>query len=331
MSPVVNAITSTAQCSAQGYVAGFFDTGDFDGPSDPNSNQGEVFYTVVPDPSGTVSCSHSVATLGTDVPATFLHELQHLIYFSQHVIVSGTGEGSSWMDEGLSIVAEELGSLYYEQKCPPPSCRTNAAQLFPDSAQGFVQSFLYDSYQFARVPDTVSVTLHNDSEDGFSWRGGAWLLMRWLGDQVGTGVYRKLERGPANGLTNIEQATGQSFPTIFANFGMALATDSLPGLPRTTAPLANRFTSRNMKQLWSRLYATSGGASDVPLADPVVLFPITTDTTTAVMSPGTMTYFRLNTPPSAATVTIRFAAPGGTAFAASLRPQLAVFRLPAGL
>ena len=280
-------LSPAAQCATQGYVAGFFDTGDFDGPADPNSNQGEIFYTIVPDPQGTVSCAHSTASLGDDVPATFLHELQHLIYFSQHVIVSGTGEGSSWMDEGMSIVAEELGSLYYEQKCPPPSCRTSPAQLFPDSSQGFIQGFLYDSYQFALLPDTVSVTLHDDSENGFSWRGGAWLMMRWLGDQVGTGIYRKLERGPANGVANIEQATGQSFPALFANFGLALATDSLRGLPRATAPQANRFTTRNMKALWARLFATSGGSSDIPLADPVILFPITSDTSVAVMSPGT--------------------------------------------
>lgn len=331
MSPTVNALSPAAQCATQGYVAGFFDTGDFDGPADPNSNQGEIFYTIVPDPQGTVSCAHAAASLGDDVPATFLHELQHLIYFSQHVIVSGTGEGSSWMDEGMSIIAEELGSLYYEQRCPPPSCRTSATQLFPDSSQGFIQGFLYDSYQFALLPDTASVTLHDDSENGFSWRGGAWLMMRWLGDQVGTGVFKKLERGPANGVANIEQATGQSFPALFANFGLALATDSLRGLPRATAPQANRFTTRNMKALWARLFATSGGASDIPQADPVTLFPITSDTTVSVMSPGTMTYFRLDTPASASTVTIRFAAPGGTAFAAALHAQLAIFRLPAGL
>ena len=31
------------------------------------------------------------------------------------------------------IVAEELGSLYYENKFPPPTGRSNPAQLFPDS------------------------------------------------------------------------------------------------------------------------------------------------------------------------------------------------------
>lgn len=329
MSPVVNADSPKANCATQGFVAGFFNTEDFNGPSDANSNQGEVFYTIVPDPAGTVSCVHTVDNLGLDVPATFLHELQHLIYFSQHVIVSGTGEGSSWMDEGLSIVAEELGSLHYEQKCPPPACRTSPTQLFPDSSQGFISGFLYDSYQYALRPDTTSVTLHDDSENGFAWRGGTWLLMRWLGDQVGNGVFRKLIRGPANGLVNIEQATGQSFPALFANFGLSLYTDSLPGMARSTAPAANRFATRNVKALWARLFATSS-ASDVPTANPIQPRAITTDSTATSMVPGTMKFYRLDTPASASTVTIRFAAPGGAALPVGLRAQLGVFRLPVG-
>lgn len=331
MSPTVNSLTPATTCTSQGFVAGFFNPGDFNGPTDPASNQGEIFYSIVPDPVARISCTHTVAELQDVVPATFLHELQHLIGFSQHAVVNGGLPGASWLDEGLSIVAEELGSLYYEARCPPPACRTNAAQLFPDSSQGFIQNFLFDSYEYALLPDTASITLESDADFGSSWRGGAWLLARWLGDQMGgSGFYRRLEQGPAGGVSDIEQAMGQSFPSLFANFGLALYSDSLPGLPRATAPAANRFVTRNVKQLWARLYATSGANSTIPLADPVQLFAITADTSTAVLYPGTVTYFRLDTPASAATVSIRFAAPGGASFASALKPQLAVFRLPPG-
>jgi hypothetical protein len=294
------------------------------------SNQGEIFYSIVPDSNGTVSCAHSVSDVQFDVPATFLHELQHLINFSQHVIIGGGQPGASWMDEGLSIVAEELGSVHYEQQCPPPACRTDPAQLFPDSAQGFIQDFLIDSYLYAIQPDTASLTLHTDDQNGFSWRGGDWLLMRWLGDQYGNGIFKTLERGPGDGVADIEAATGQPFPQLFASFGLALYTDSLPGLPRATAPAVDRFATRNVSQLWARLYATAGPASGFPLPMPIVLQAVTTDTTVAHMDPGTMTFFRLDTPSSAATVTVRFAQPGDSALAASLGPQLAIFRLPPG-
>ena len=329
MSPAVNAATPAATCATQGYIAGFFDSADYDN-ADPNSNNGEIFYSIVPDPLGSAGCAHSVAEVDFAVPAVFLHELQHLINFGEHVVVSGTQPLGSWLDEGMSIVAEELGSVHYEQLCPPPACRANPSQLFPDSSQGFIQSMLYDSYQYALLPDTASITLSDDGSPGISWRGGAWLLARYLGDQFGSGVYRQLERGPAGGVAAIEQASGQTFPVLFANFGLALYTDSLPGLARTTAPAVNRFTSRNVKQLWARLFATSGGSSDVPLEDPVQLFPITSDTTTAIMYPGTTTFFRLDTPASAPEVTIRFATPLGASFPSALKPQMAVFRLPPG-
>ncbi|MFI5208020.1 MAG: hypothetical protein ACHQX4_08375 [Gemmatimonadales bacterium] len=330
MSPAVNSITPSATCTSQGYVAGFFNPEDFNNSSDPNSNVGEVFYSIVPDSLGTYSCAHSVASVTSTVPAVFLHELQHLIDFSQHVVVSGGDPGSSWLDEGLSITAEELGSVYYEQKCPPPSCRTNSAQLFPDSSQGFIQSFLGDSYAYAFLPDTASITLHSDDELGFDWRGGVWLLARYLGDQVGPGFYKNLEKGPSDGILDIQQASGQSFPALFANFGLALYTDSLPGLARTTAPLANRFTSRNLSQIWARWSVTNGGPGSGFPTMPLLLYSITTDTSSSVMTPGTMSFYRLDTAAGASTVTVRFSGPGGSAFPASLKPQIAIFRLPAG-
>jgi hypothetical protein len=330
MSKVVNADTPAATCTNQGYVAGFVDEEDFTGPSDPHSNQGEIFYSIVPDPNGIYSCAHSLSDMDLVVPAVFMHEMQHLISFSQHVVIGGGAPGASWLDEGLSIVAEELGSLYWEQRCPSPACRTNPAQLFPDSAQGFVQDFLYDSYQYALLPDTASITLENDADAGSSWRGGAWLLVRWLADHGGTGVLRQLDAGPADGVADIEQAMGQPFPALFSDFGLALYTDSLVGLPRTTAPDLDRFTTRNLRALWARLYVTSGPSIDVPFAMPVQLFPVTADTSTAVLYPGTVTYFRLDTSGSSGAISVRFAAPGGGAFPASLKPQLAVFRLPPG-
>jgi hypothetical protein len=328
MTPVVNADTPASTCASQGFVAGFFDSGDFGG-SGANANNAEIFYSIVPDTTGQFSCAHGAGEVGMDVPGTFLHELQHLINYSQHVVISGGAPSSSWLDEGMSIVAEELGSVYYEKKypCPGPGCNSSPGQLFPDSSQGFIQDFLYDSYQYAFLPDTATITLSTDDENGFSWRGGAWLFARWLGDQMGSSVYRQLETGPSNAIADLQQVTGQSFPTLFSNFGVALYTDSLPGLPRTTAPPANRFVSRNVSQLWARLFATSAGSA-VPTATPLTLVKINNDTSSSVLLPGTMTFWRLDTPTAAATVTIQFSTPGGLPFSPLLFPQIAVFRLP---
>ncbi len=330
MTPTVNALTKAADCRTNGFVAGFFDEEDLGGAAaDTNSNHGEIFYSIVPDPNAVSSCAHTAAVVGLTVPATFMHELQHLISFSQHFVVHRGLPEDGWLDEGLSIVAEELGSVHYEQQCPGTACRTDPSQIFPDSSQGFVQGFLFDSYSYGLFPDTASVTLHSDSDGGFSWRGGDWLLMRWLGDQMGQSLYRKLDENTATGVANIESASGQSFPVLFANFGLALVTDSLPGLPRTTAPSADRFVTRNMRQVWSRLFATSASTL-IPRPFPIAIAAMTADTTRRTMVPGTNAYFRLDTPAGTATVSVQFAAPGAVALSSRLKPQLAIFRLPPG-
>jgi hypothetical protein len=331
MTPAVNALTPSKDCASQGFVAGFFDEEDLGGgPLDPNSNRGEIFYSIVPDPTGASSCAHTIADVDFAVAGTFMHELQHLISFSQHFLVRNGDPEYGWLDEGMSIVAEELGSLYYEQKCPGTACRTNPAQIFPDSSQGFIANFLFDSYAYGLRPDTASVTLHSDDQNGFAWRGGDWLLVRWLGDQTGNAVYKRLEQSSLTGVANIESAMSQPFPSLFANFGLALYADSLPGLPRSTAPSPNRFVTRNLRQLWARLFTTSGGSPDIPLAFPIRVASITTDSSAHSMVPGTMSFFRIDTPANAATVSLEFAAPTGAALSAGLHPQLAIFRLPPG-
>ena len=153
--------------------------------------------------------------------------------------------------------------------------------------------------------------------------------MRYLSDRFGSGFFQQLEQGPADGLAAIAAATGRPFPSVFADFSTALYTDSFPGLPRATAPAADRFVTRNMRQLWARLF-TNGPASTFPVAMPLELFAITTDTTTFVMNPGAMSFWRLDTGATDSTVSIRFSTPGGNPFAAPLHAQLAIFRLPPG-
>ena len=331
MSPVVNAGTPAASCYTQGYVAGFFNGQDFNGASDPNSNRGEIFYSIVADPQGSYGCAHSVADVSSGEPAVFLHELQHLISYSQHVVVHGGKPAAGWMDEGLSLVAEELGSRYYEARCPAPACRSTPGQLFPDSSAGFVRNFLLTSYAFASHPDSNSLTLHDDGDFGLAWRGGEWAFMRWLGDHMPDGFYRSLESGSADGIAAIEAAAGgQNFATLFANFGLALYTDSLPGLPRNTAPLADRFASRNPRALWALVVSPYAWSAQPSSAFPIPVHAVASSATPVELAPGGMAYWRLDTAPGATVARLRFTALDGSALDPALRPQLAIFRLPPG-
>jgi hypothetical protein len=263
------------------------------------------------------------------VPATFLHELQHLIGFSQHVVVQGGPPEEGWLDEGLSIRAEELGSEYFEAKFPPPSGRASPAQLFPDSSQGFVSGFLADSYSYLLRPDTAAVTLHSDSDNGFAWRGSDWLLVHWLGDLKGRAIFTTLEHSRSTGVANIAAAAGESFASLFGDFSLALWTDSLPGVARASIPARNRFQSRNLRQLYQRLFDTSPGNPSVPRAYP--LAPATlaaTGLVSASMVPGTAAFYIIDMTSATSNTTIQFATPGATSFATALHAQVSVYRLP---
>lgn len=328
LSPIVNALTPKSDCATQGFIGGFFDGIDL-ASSDTSSNHGEIFYSLVPDPNETVSCAHTVEDLLAETPATFLHELEHLINFSQHVVVRGAPSERGWLDEGMAIVAEELGSLYYENRFPPPTGRTNPAQLFPDSSQGFINGLLFSSYEYLLKTDTATVTLHSDADGGIAWRGGDWLLARWLGDVKGAGIYKALVQSSLTGTANIASAAGESFDGLFGDFSLALYTDSLPGTPKASIPVRNRFAVRNLRRMYQRLFDTSNGSSDVPRPFPILAVPLT-GSITASMVPGTMAFYRLITSGGQSTVTVDFGSSPGTPLPAALHPQLSIFRLPPG-
>jgi hypothetical protein len=328
LSPVVNALTPANLCISNGFVAGFFFGHDLVS-STPTSNHGEIFYSLVPDPQGTVSCAHTVSQIERFIPSTFLHELQHLISFSQHVVLHAGQEEEGWLDEGLSRIAEELGSIHYEQRFPPPSGRSDPRQVFPDSAQGFITELLIDSYGYLLQPDTTTLTLHSDADDGLAWRGGEWLLLRWLGDQKGNAIFKALEQSSLTGTANIAAAAGEPFAPLFGDFGAALYVDSIPGIARSAIPPRERFLSRNLRLLYQAVFNAFNPSSIFPRPFPILASPLSPGRiVSATMRPGTMSFYLLTTRADAAAAQIKFTDANGNALSATLHPQLSVFRLP---
>src|SRR4051812_8553915 len=100
MTNTVNKLVTVAECNS-GFVAGFFFGADLDPKfrNDTRSNKGEIFYSIVADPSGTLSCPHPVSHVQQFVPVTFIHEFQHMISFNQHVLVRGGAGEVLWLNE----------------------------------------------------------------------------------------------------------------------------------------------------------------------------------------------------------------------------------------
>ncbi|WKB35438.1 Ig-like domain-containing protein [Terrilactibacillus sp. S3-3] len=86
-----------------GYVAGYFYPGDL--YNAPYSNDSEIFYIDTYPTMGTGTTKDV-----TQAYSTLAHEFQHMINYNQRVLVHGYGEMDTWMNEGLSMAAEQIYS-----------------------------------------------------------------------------------------------------------------------------------------------------------------------------------------------------------------------------
>jgi hypothetical protein len=325
LTPVVNALTSATECAASGFITGFHYGLDLL-PTQANSNRGEIFYALVPDVGGTRSCEHSKADVERVVPATFVHEFQHMISFGQHVLARGGNIEALWLNEGLSHIAEELAGKTYEAKFPPPLGRTDPAQLFPDSAQGYLTPNMRNAQQFLGKSGTTSVTALTGGGT-LAERGASWLFLRWLGDQKGESIYGQLVQTSRTGVANVEDKATETFPSLFGDFATAIYTDSLPGVPRGQIPARLRLTSRNLRQIFKRF-------ADIDQTGRTPPFPFTPSpiaagqSTTGAFVQGSMVYYRLTTGPNEPSVGLRFSRSDLSAFSPDDQVQIGVFRLP---
>lgn len=323
MTHLINQLTPRAECSTLGFVTGYFFGFDISSSS-ANSNRGEVFYSLVPDAGGAVSCPHTVEQVKRLVPPTFVHEFQHMISFNQHVVVRGRGSEEVWLNEGLSHIAEELASKHYENLYPPPLGRSGPAQLFPDSSQGFITGNLISAYDYLAASTQYSVTTF-DAFGSLKERGAAWLFLRWLGDQKGDAIYGRLVQSSATGIANVEAQSGEPFTRLFGDFGISTWTDSLPGQPRAAIPARYRFSSRNLRRLFARLYQTGAVSQEYPIRLTALACGASVN---GGMVQGTSSYYRLDTDAGCANAVVHLSTRDGRALAASLRAQLGIFRLP---
>jgi hypothetical protein len=335
LSPIINKLTNASTCSTQGFIAGFFNAVDLlPGQYPGKSNGAEIFYALVPDINGTFSCTHTIASVEQLTPSTFIHEFQHMISFGQHAILRSGNDEDPWLNEGLSHVAEELGSRYYENRFPPPTGRTDPDQAFPDSSQGFISGDLFNSYHYLLDPastdatDKASVSNWGTGDGTLVQRGAVWLFLRWLGDQQDSLVYGRLDQTTLTGVPNLEHAAGSSFPTLFGEFALALYTDSLPGVARSSIPAELRFTSRNLRALYAKQHQRNSG--NFPVTFPILAAALPGNgSVDGSMFPGTMDFFVLQAPSSGSPLGVSFEPTGSSSgFSSTLGAQVSVFHCP---
>ncbi len=310
MSNQVNKLTPTAECNASGgaYIAGFFFPGDLAPGFAQNYNNGEVFYSVVPDSTGTLSCRHKASDVLFGTPVTFTHEFQHMINFVEHVLVKNGDSEDGWLDEGLSKYAEEIGG-----------------RSFGDNAHFSQYAFnaVFDGYQYLLAPGDTPLMIPADTGT-LAIVGASWLFTRYIVDQFGDSLPGKLVRTALTGATNVATQTGQPFAQTVSRWALANWVSDLSGF---AAPSELQYTSWHFRNTYSSLH--SQDPTDFPLAYPLVP---TFSAGNAVNISGKLwsgsgEYLRAVQAPNGAAFTLHFSANGTAAVSPAVAPRLIALRI----
>jgi hypothetical protein len=323
MTPFVNGLVSKDECQNESFVAGYFYPNDLF-LRNANSNKGEIFYTLVPDPVGTYSCPQGAAFVRRLVPGTFIHEFQHMISFNQHVLARGGSSEDVWLNEGLSLIAEETAARYYEERYAAP-----AGEIFSDSAAMFLEEIVVHAYDYLFASKAYSVTTFDGFGD-LEERGAAWLFLRWLGDQKGDGIYSRLVQTRMTSTENVQSKAGESFAALFGDFSIAVAAD-VPGFARSTLLPRYRFTTRPQGVDYRILFQRVQGKFRAALPpSPVVLTQLQPHASAAPQSmvQGTMAFYNLSTTAIAQpSIGLLFTAGAAGSLPLVLTPQVGIVRV----
>ena len=322
MTGKVNSLVTSAQCTSTGFIAGYFYGGDlisgFSG-----GNNSEVFYSIVPDANGTLSCTHTAGQVKRLVPGTFIHEFQHMISFNQHFLRHGTAPEDLWLNEGMSHYAEELGGRSY----------------LPDTTRycSFLVGDLYNAGQYFGAPQNAFL-VDTTGIGGLANRGAYWLLVRFVVDQfaadtgaaAANAVTRALENTTLIGAANIAAATGSPFETVVEHWALANYVSDLPGF---TAPAALRYVKWHFRLDYPKLHEAClrlAGTGNVPASYtlvPLVSGDASAWNVTGTMRGGSGSYYVAQQASGAQGVSLLFSTRSKTSLPSSPAPRLNVIRI----
>jgi hypothetical protein len=263
---------------ANGVVGGFFFDRDLFPTTDQpgfggcaTSNFGEMFYLLVPDPNAVFSDKRAFTDIQALTPGTLAHEYQHLINAGRRLYVNTSSDypEATWLNEGLSHIAEEL--LFYKATglAPRQNIDLNAARGVATQFANFQGSNFGRYNEFLSKPSQTSPYADNDD---LNTRGATWNMLRYLADHKGTGdgsTWSSLVNTPDTGQKNLSNVFGTNLLTQIRDWATSVFSDDVPGV--TDARFLEQ--SWNMRSVFPGLAGQNGQAlgkfplTVVPLSD----------------------------------------------------------------
>lgn len=258
--PSVNQLTPAGTATTSGYIGGFFFAGDLFPPSQcKESNQGEIFYLLTPDPRGTYGNLFTHAFVRQVTRGTVAHEFQHMINAGHRIASGAPAFEATWLDEALAHFAEDAVGRAAVGVSPTQTLSINDLVAVPDSdvQAFFLQNFVRAKY-YVTGPDTVGpIVSHQRATVDLAARGAEWALLRYVTDQFAQGdvhtFTRALAAGPDTGNVNLTSHAGASLDSIVGDWLVTMYTDhqGIPGLPDRF-----NYTSYTMRDIVATVFTS---------------------------------------------------------------------------
>jgi len=223
---------------SNGFVAGYFTERDLFPVTATSqldacatSNQGEMFYLLVPDPTAIYSDARTKTSVLSSTIGTLAHEYQHLINAGRRIYVNNADEFESvWLNEGLSHIAEEL--IYYH--AAGLTSRQNINTTLIGRNAGAFNEYQGDNFgryeEFLGIPTKTNVYADNDS---LETRGATWNLLRYLADHRGTSdgdTWQQLVNSNVAGQANLAKVFGATWMTSIRDWATSVFADDIAGV-----------------------------------------------------------------------------------------------------
>jgi hypothetical protein len=328
LTPKINALSPNCDNTGS-IILGYFFALDL--LPDPNSNSGEIFYSLVPDPLGTATTNCRVPTnfAKLNLAPTFVHESQHMISYAQHAIERNGNSEDTWLNEGLSHYAEELAGRIV----PDTTGQTPGATY----TQYALSNYL-NAYEYLVNPEATFLISPAGTGGSLEERGAGWLFVRWAAEQFGGGVdnlaefrvvgtpfTRDLVQTALNGATNVAAQSGEAFSTLVTQWQLANYLENLPNFTPASPRLG--YPGINLREQFASLNDQDPGSFGRP-------YPLAPDSTrtgdysrTGTLRQGSGRHVRIIQSAAAGGVQFLLTNPSGGSVSATAVPRVGLVRV----
>jgi hypothetical protein len=236
------AVNELSPPASSSVVLGFFASKDVFGTDDCSNSNGlatvgsEIFYMLVPDPTGAVNSNvRTVSFVRGNTTGTLGHEFQHMINGMRRAYVTGASAfEQGYLNEGLSHAAEEL--MFYRTSvglAPRQNIVVTNLTTGANASRRVAAFNTYANQNFGRLrswlqrPDTAGAFKAN--QNSLAVRGVIWAFLRYASDRVNgndQAFWFSLVNSNLEGKVNIQNAIGGTDPdTWLRDFTAAMYLD----------------------------------------------------------------------------------------------------------